>query len=227
MILHIPHVLSGDLLRQVQQQLADARWQDGKETAGPQAARVKNNQQLAFASDTARRLRPVVMQALDRQPLLFSATLPKRVFPPGFNRYGGDSNTYGSHVDNAVRHVPESGQRVRTDLSCTLFLSDPADYDGGELVIEDGPQPHSLKLAAGDLVCYPGSHVHRVNPVTRGARLASFFWIESLVRSREQRRLLFEMDQALLRLREKHGESAEAVALTGVYHNLLRQWADT
>lgn len=227
MILHIPHVLSGDLLRQVQRQLADARWQDGRETAGPQAAQVKNNQQLAFASDTARRLRAVVMQALDHQPLLFSATLPKRVYPPTFNRYGGATNAYGNHVDSAVRHVPDTGQRVRTDLSCTLFLSEPADYEGGELVIEDGAQAHSVKLAAGDLVCYPGSHVHRVTPVTSGVRFASFFWIESLVRGGEQRRLLFEMDQALLRLREKHGESAEAVALTGVYHNLLRQWADT
>ena len=227
MLLHVPQVLSGDALRLAQQQLAQADWQDGRDTAGPQAAQVKNNQQLAHGSDTARQLRALVVQALDHQPLLFSATLPKRVYPPGFNRYGGATNAYGSHVDSAVRHLPDTGQRVRTDLSCTLFLSEPADYDGGELVIEDGPQAHSVKLAAGDLVCYPGSHVHRVNPVTRGTRYASFFWIESLVRQDTQRRLLFDMDLALQRLRQQHGETPDTVALTGVYHNLLRQWADT
>ena len=163
---------------------------------------------------------------------IFSATLPKRVFPPMFNRYGGRTNTYGAHVDNAVRYVPARGglppERVRTDISCTLFLADPADYDGGELVIDDTYGEQRVKLAAGDMVVYPGTSVHRVEPVTRGHRVASFFWVESMVRSDEQRRLLHDMDRHLMHLRGTVGETdVGVVGLTGTYHNLLRLWADT
>lgn len=231
MLLHLPQVLDADTLAQARTLLADAAWVDGRSTAGPQAASVKHNQQLAVNSPVAAQLQAqlqaLVLAGLDRHALFFSAALPKRVLPPMFNRYAGDSNHYGNHVDQAIRHVPGTALRVRTDLSCTLFLADPASYDGGELVITDTFGSPRIKLAAGDAVLYPGTSVHRVEPVTRGERLASFFWIESLVRSDEQRRLLFDMDQALMRLRTRDGESAEAVALTGTYHNLLRLWADT
>jgi PKHD-type hydroxylase len=180
----------------------------------------------------AQALQGLILSALDRHPLFFSATLPKRVFPPMFNRYGGRTNTYGAHVDNAVRYVPARGglppERVRTDISCTLFLADPADYDGGELVIDDTYGEQRVKLAAGDMVVYPGTSVHRVEPVTRGHRVASFFWVESMVRSDEQRRLLHDMDRHLMHLRSTVGETdAGVVGLTGSYHNLLRLWADT
>jgi len=230
MLLHIPQVLSPDELARAQALLADAPWTDGRATAGPQAAQVKNNQQLPTGCDAARALQTLLLGALERHALFFSAALPKRVLPPMFNRYGGDANFYGDHVDQAIRHIPtgpQAGQRVRTDLSCTVFLADPASYDGGELVITDTFGSPRIKLPAGDAVLYPGTSVHRVEPVTRGTRVASFFWIESLVRSDEQRRLLFDMDMALMRLRQRHGEDADAVALTGTYHNLLRLWADT
>jgi PKHD-type hydroxylase len=227
MLLHIPEVLSGAPLARARALLAAARWSDGRATAGAQAAKVKNNEQLAAGSAELAELQSIVLGALERHALFFSAALPKRVLPPQFNRYGGNANTYGAHVDQAIRYHPDGQQRVRTDLSCTLFLADPADYDGGELVIQDTFGTPRIKLPAGDLVLYPGTSVHRVEPVTRGFRLASFFWIESLVRSDEQRRLLHDMDMALVKLRARHGDSDEAVALTGTYHNLLRQWADT
>ncbi len=237
MHLHIPQVLTADELAQARTLLADAPWAAGRLTAGPQAASVKHNQQLPVGCAAALALQALVLGALDRHPLFFSAALPKRLLPPMFNRYGGEANPgghYGDHVDQAIRHVPtgaHAGQRVRTDLSCTLFLAEPADYDGGELVITDtnlgGLGSPRIKLPAGDAVLYPGSTVHRVEPVTRGQRLASFFWIESLVRSGEHRRLLFDLDSALMKLRSRDGESAEAVSLTGTYHNLLRLWADT
>ena len=227
MLLHIPEVLTGHALARARSLLAAARWSDGRATAGVQAARVKNNEQLAAGTPELAELQALVLGALERHALFFSAALPKRVLPPLFNRYGGAHNTYGAHVDQAIRYHPDGQQRVRTDLSCTLFLADPTDYDGGELVIQDTFGSPRIKLPAGDLVLYPGTSVHRVEPVTRGHRLASFFWIESLVRSDEQRRLLHDMDMALMRLRARHGDSDEAVALTGTYHNLLRQWADT
>jgi len=158
--------------------------------------------------------------------MFFSAALPKRIYPPMFNRYGGLHNTYGNHVDNAIRYSVQAGQRVRADVSCTLFLANPKDYEGGDLVIEDTFGEQRVKLPAGDLVLYPGTSVHRVEPVTRGHRLASFFWVESMVRSDEQRRLLFDLDMNLMRLREQHGENGPAIGLTGSYHNLLRMWAD-
>lgn len=230
MLLQISHVLDAAELARARELLAQAPWVDGRSTAGAQAAQVKNNEQLQSGSTQQRELQALVLQALDGHPQFFSATLPKRVLPPLFNRYAGTSNAYGRHVDQAVRYLPNAGagaQRVRTDISCTLFLSDPADYDGGELVIDTSFGEQRVKLAAGDLVVYPGTSVHRVEPVTRGARLAGFFWIESMVRGEEQRRLLYDMDQSLMALRADLGETAELVQLTGSYHNLLRMWADT
>lgn len=227
MLLKIPQILDAAGVARARALLAAAPWADGRSTAGRQAAQVKNNEQLQPGSDQHRELQAHVLQALERHPLFFSATLPKRVFPPLFNRYAGATNTYGAHVDQAVRYLPGGLQRVRTDISCTLFLSDPADYDGGDLVIDTTFGEQRVKLAAGDLVVYPGTSVHRVEPVTRGERLASFFWIESMVRGDEQRRLLYEMDMSLMKLRGELGETPELVQLTGTYHNLLRMWADT
>ncbi|MFN3861980.1 MAG: Fe2+-dependent dioxygenase [Roseateles sp.] len=227
MLLKIEALLDEAGLARARELLAAAPWQDGRATAGPQAAQVKNNEQLQPGSPQHRELQALVLQALDRHPLFFSATLPKRVLPPLFNRYAGATNTYGNHVDQAIRYLPGGVQRVRTDISCTLFLSEPTDYDGGELVVQDTYGEQRVKLAAGDLVVYPGTSVHRVEPVTRGARLASFFWVESMVRSDEQRRLLHDMDMSLMTLRGEVGETPELVQLTGTYHNLLRMWADT
>jgi len=225
MLLKIPQVLDTAALQRARELLAAASWQDGRATAGAQAAGVKRNEQLPSNSEQSQALQTLVLQALEKHPLFFSAALPKRVLPPLFNRYAGASNHYGRHVDQAIRYLPGGLQRVRTDISCTLFLSDPDDYDGGELVIDDAGQ--RVKLPAGDMVLYAGTSVHAVEPVTRGQRLACFFWVESMVRSAEQRRLLFDLDMALMRLRDRHGESDETVALTGTYHNLLRLWADT
>jgi len=227
MLLKIAQVLPPEALREARRLLAQAPWQDGRATAGTQAREVKNNEQLTPGSEPLHALQALVLQALERHALFFSAALPKRVLPPLFNRYGGLRNTYGSHVDQAVRYVPGSSQRVRTDISCTLFLSEPDEYEGGELVVQDTFGDQRVKLAAGDLVLYPGTSVHRVEAVTAGERLASFFWIESMVRADDQRRLLYEMDISLMRLRELHGESDATVQLTGTYHNLLRMWADT
>ncbi|KQY85402.1 Fe2+-dependent dioxygenase [Pelomonas sp. Root1444] len=227
MLLKIPQILDTAGVARARQLLAAAPWADGRTTAGRQAAQVKNNEQLQPGSEQHRELQALVLQALEKHPQFFSATLPKRVLPPLFNRYAGSANAYGSHVDQAVRYLPGGVQRVRTDISCTLFFSDPADYDGGDLVIEHSYGEQRVKLAAGDLVVYPGTSVHRVEPVTRGERLASFFWIESMVRADEQRRLLYEMDMSLMKLRSELGETAELVQLTGTYHNLLRMWADT
>lgn len=230
MLQHIQQVLTPDEVRTARGILARAPWGDGKVTAGVQSAIAKNNEQLPQDCAEARELQQIVLRGLNRHAVFFSAALPKKVFPPLFNRYGGAANAFGDHVDNAIRYVPgsPSGERVRTDISCTLFFADPDEYDGGELVIEDTYGRQSVKLPAGDMVLYPGTSVHRVEPVTRGHRIASFFWIESMVRSDEQRRLLFDMDQHLMSLRTRHGETDPAViGLTGTYHNLLRAWADT
>jgi PKHD-type hydroxylase len=229
MLLHIRDVLTPTELREARAILASAPWGDGRVTAGVQSAQAKNNQQLPQDAPETRALQQIVLTGLNRHATFFSAALPKRVFPPLFNRYGGAANTFGNHVDNAVRFIPGTqGERVRTDVSCTLFLAEPHEYDGGELVVEDTYGAQRVKLAAGDMVLYPGTSVHRVEPVTRGFRLASFFWIESMVRSDEQRRLLFEMDAHLMRLRAQVGETDPAViGLTGTYHNLLRMWADS
>lgn len=228
MLLHVRGVLEANELREARAILARASWGDGRVTAGVQSAQAKNNEQLPQDSADSRALQRIVLGGLNRHAVFFSAALPRRVFPPLFNRYGGDANAFGRHVDNAVRFLPGGqGERVRTDLSCTLFLAEPDEYDGGELVVEDTFGAPRIKLPAGDMVLYPGTSVHRVEPVTRGQRIASFFWVESMVRSAEQRRLLFEMDTHLMRLRTNVGETDPAViGLTGSYHNLLRMWAD-
>lgn len=225
-MIEIPEVLSPAELKRVRELLSDAPWADGRITAGTQSAQVKNNWQLPEQTEQSHAARAIVLEALNRNPLFLSAALPKKIYPPLFNRYAGEQNTFGNHIDNAIRQCQVSGERVRTDLSATIFLADPDSYEGGELVIEDTYGEHAVKLAAGDMVLYPGSSLHRVAPVTRGARLASFFWLESMVRETERRRLLFEMDMAILQLRNTQGDSAPTVNLTGCYHNLLRMWAD-
>jgi PKHD-type hydroxylase len=228
MLLHVRQVLTAEELASARAMLAAAPWGDGRATAGVQSAQMKNNEQLPQDGDEARALQQLVMTALNRHDQFFTAALPRRVFPPLFNRYGGAANAFGNHVDNAVRFVPGGrGERVRTDISCTLFLSDPDEYDGGELQVEDPYGAQAVKLPAGDMLLYPGTSVHRVEPVTRGFRVASFFWVESMVRSDEQRRLLYDMDMHLMHLRATVGETDPAViGLTGTYHNLLRLWAD-
>lgn len=226
MLLTLPHLLTPDDVRTARRLLTNAPWTDGRASAGEQAARVKNNEQLPHDCDAAGHIRAMVLRGLDNSPTFFSAALPKRVFTPRVNRYGGDSNFYGQHIDNAVRSLP-NGQRVRTDISCTVFLNNPDDYEGGELTISDTYGEQTVKLPAGHAVLYPGTSLHQVKPVTSGQRVACFFWVESMVRSDEQRRLLFELDMNLLALRQQRGESDETTALTGVYHNLLRMWADT
>ena len=227
MLLQVHDVLTPDELDRAQRMLAEAPWADGRATAGVQSAQAKNNEQLPQDSPASRSLQQLVLAALNRHQLFFSAALPKRVFPPLFNRYAGATNAFGNHVDNAVRFVPGGqAEKVRTDISCTLFLAEPESYDGGELVVEHTFGTHRAKLAAGDMLLYPGTSVHRVEPVTRGARIASFFWIESMVRGSEERRLLYDMDRHLMQLRASLGESDPAVVgLTGTYHNLLRLWA--
>lgn len=225
MLLHVPGVLDADTLSRCRGLLAGAPWADGRHTAGSQSAQVKNNRQLPEDCEAARAARQLVLEGLRGSALFFAAALPKTIYPPLFNRYEGESNAFGSHVDNAVRNAPGSGERVRTDVSCTLFLADPDSYDGGELVIEGTYGEQRVKLPAGDMILYPATSVHRVEPVTRGARVASFFWVESMVRGDERRRLLFDLDMAILSLRERQGDTPEAVRLTGCYHNLLRMWA--
>lgn len=228
MLIHLKNVLTPDELRDARALLGDdAPWVDGRTSAGGQAVAQKANRQLAQESAQAAKLQALVLAAVRRDPVFFSAALPRRIFNPLFNRYDPEAPRYGPHVDGAVLHSRATQEWVRTDISCTLFLADPAEYDGGELAVQDTFGSRRVKLPAGDAVLYPGTSVHEVTPVTRGARLASFFWIESMVRSDERRRLLFELDMNLLRLRERHGETAEATALTGIYHNLLRQWAST
>ncbi len=226
MLLTLPALLDPADLRQAHELLARAPWADGRDSAGRQAREVKNNQQLPHDCEAATAIRGMVLRALDKSPPFFSATLPLRVFTPRINRYGGEQNNYGPHIDNAVRLLPD-GQRVRTDISCTVFLNPPDAYDGGELTVQHSYGEQRIKLPAGHAVLYPGNSLHLVQPVTRGHRLACFFWIESMVRSDEQRRLLYELDMNLLALRQQHGESAETTALTGTYHNLLRMWANT
>lgn len=227
MLLTLSQVLSAEELRRIRTLIDQAPWDAGRDSAGRQALAVKNNEQMPHTCEQAREIRQIVLGALDRHPLFFSATLPKRVFPPRVNRYGGRTNAFGNHVDNAIRFAPDSGLRVRTDISCTLFFAEPDEYDGGELVMQDTAGARHIKLAAGDAVIYPGTTLHQVLPVTRGYRLACFFWIESMVRDIEQRRLLFDLDQTIINLRNQQGETGAAIALTGTYHNLLRMWADT
>ncbi len=228
MLLHVRQVLKTAELHEARKILSKASWTDGRVTSGEQSAKVKNNQQLPEAAEETQLLQQLVLRGLEQSPLFFSGALPKQISPPMFNRYSGETSYFGDHVDSAVRYFNRGAGRVRTDISCTLFLSDPADYDGGELVIEDTLGSQRVKLDAGDLIVYPGTTVHRVEPVTRGERIASFFWVQSMIRSDEQRRLLFDMDKHLRQLRSTHGETdSAAIGLTSTYHNLLRMWADT
>ena len=225
MLLHIPRVLTESQIARGRPLLEQAKWVDGRATAGHLSARAKHNLQVAEGTPEARELGEVVVTALERTPLFMSAALPLRVFPPLFNRYE-PGMTFGAHVDNAIRQVAGSPLRVRADLSATLFLSAPEEYDGGDLVVDDTYGAHSVKLPAGDLILYPATSLHRVQPVTRGVRLASIFWVQSMVRDDGERSLLFDLDSAIQGLSREAPDHPIAVQLTGVYHNLLRRWAD-
>ncbi|MGN2246379.1 Fe2+-dependent dioxygenase [Frateuria sp. GZRR35] len=225
MLLHIPNVLDRAQVTRMRAALDGATWMDGRETVGPQGAKVKRNQQLPETSPLRRELGREVLDALARHPLFHAAVLPQRVLPPRFNRYEGGGH-YGSHVDGAVMALPDGGQ-LRSDVSCTLFLSEPGDYDGGELIINDLYGEHEVKLPAGDAIVYPSSSLHRVEPVTRGARMAAFLWAQSLVRDDGQRQLLLELDNSIQRLTQSSADADALLQLTGVYHNLLRLWSET
>ncbi len=230
MLIRVPGVLNAEQARDVRMQLdaAGDAWVDGRATAGHQGAQVKHNLQIAEDALVARELGGIVLAALERNPLFLSAALPACIYPPMFNRYEGAAGMqFGRHVDGAVRLLPGTGVKIRTDISATLFISAPDEYDGGELQIEDTYGAHSAKLPAGDLLLYPATSAHRVTPVTRGARIASFFWIQSLVRDDAQRALLFDLDMAIVRLTQDTPGHESLVALTGSYHNLLRMWAQT
>jgi PKHD-type hydroxylase len=227
MLVQIPKLLSAEQVQAITTRLdaADTPWIDGRATAGHQGARVKDNRQIDESSPLARALGDVILATLERHPLFISAALPHRVYPPMFNSYEGGMQ-FGNHVDGAVRLMPGSGEKIRTDISATLFLAAPDSYDGGELLIEDTYGTHAVKLAAGDLVLYPASSLHRVAPVTRGRRLASFFWVQSMVRDDAQRAILFDLDRSIQRLNANVADDPALVDLTGVYHNLLRQWSE-
>lgn len=230
MLVQIPKALNAEQLRATRDKLAGAgnAWVDGRATAGHQGAQVKHNLQIAEDTPVAQELGAIILAALERNPLFISAALPNQIYPPMFNRYDGASRMhFGSHVDGAVRLRPGTGIKLRTDISATLFISPPEEYDGGELLIEDAYGMQSVKLPAGDMVLYPGTSLHQVTPVTRGARVASFFWIESMVRDDAQRALLFDLDMAIVRLTQDAPGHASLISLTGCYHNLLRMWADT
>ncbi|RYJ01685.1 MAG: Fe2+-dependent dioxygenase [Acetobacteraceae bacterium] len=226
MLLQLPEVLGADQLMQARALLARAPWVDGRVTAGHQSAQVKDNLQIPEGCAEHKALGEIVLAALERLPLFISAVLPLKVFSPLFNRYD-PGMTFGAHVDNAIRILPGHGGRIRTDVSCTLFLSDPGSYDGGELIVEDTYGEQRVKLPAGDAVIYPSTSLHRVAPVTRGSRLASFFWVQSMVRDDGQRSLLFDLDMAINRARgDLPAGHSSPTELTAVYHNLLRRWAD-
>src|SRR5687768_18123784 len=224
MLVQIPDVLSAQQVAHARRQLDAAEWADGRVTAGHQSVQVKDNQQLPENHPVARELGDMIGESLSRNPLFLSAALPLRVFPPLFNRYQG-GQSFGNHVDNAIRQAA-GGARLRTDLSATLFLAEPSAYDGGELLVEDTYGVHSVKLPAGHMILYPSTSLHNVRPVTRGARVASFFWLQSMIRDDGQRTLLFDLDTAIQRLAADHPDHPSAVQLTGVYHNLLRRWAE-
>jgi PKHD-type hydroxylase len=234
MLLHIPGVLDRAQVARFRAALDGAQWVDGRQTVGAQGAQVKRNLQLAEDAPLRRELGTEVLAALARNPLFFAATLPLRTLPPRFNRYEGGGE-YGFHVDGAVMALPPGGhgaasaqsEYMRSDVSCTLFLSEPDEYDGGGLIVDDTYGEHEVKLPAGDLIVYPSSSLHRVEPVTRGVRLASFFWVQSMVRDLEQRQLLFKLDTSIQSLTASGADREALLQLTGVYHNLLRRWAET
>jgi PKHD-type hydroxylase len=224
-LLAIPNVLTPAQVAEARSLLDAAEWVDGKATAGHQGARVKDNMQLPVESPAARQVGAMILKALGTNPLFMSAALPLHILPPMFNRYSG-GQTFGNHVDGSIRTVPGTNHRLRTDLSCTLFFAGPEEYDGGELIIEDTYGSKSVRLPAGHMILYPSTSLHQVTPVTRGTRLCSFFWLQSMIRDDGQRRLLFEMDVAIQRLGAEKATHPSVVSLTGVYHNLLRQWAE-
>jgi len=226
MLLKIPTILSKNQVQQCRERLYATAWIDGDITAGYQSSKTKNNLQLPEESEACRQLGDTILEALAIHDLFISAALPLKIFPPLFNCYQS-GQAFGAHIDNAIRRVPRTPVKVRTDISMTLFLTDPDKYDGGELIIEDTYGSHKVKLAAGDMVLYPSTSLHHVTPVTRGHRLASFFWLQSLVASGEKRRLLFDMDRTIQSLRTHIGDSSEIIQLTGLYHNLLRHWSQT
>lgn len=230
MLLHIPGILNAEEVARFRRELDAAEWTDGRETVGVQGAQVKRNQQLPDASPLKQQLGQAVLNALARSPLYFAAALPLRSVPPRFNRYEGGGH-YGFHVDGAVMSVAggegQPALSVRSDLSCTLFLSEPEEYEGGELIVSDTYGEHEVKLPAGDLILYPSSSLHRVAPVTSGARVASFFWVQSLVRDGQQRQMLFELDAAIQALTQAQADRDALLRLTNVYHNLLRSWSET
>jgi PKHD-type hydroxylase len=224
MLLHVEGVLTAEQVATFREKLSAAAWTDGRVTAGEQSARAKNNLQVPEDSPVARELGEVILGALGRNPRFVSGALPLRVFPPLFNRYD-EGMAFGTHVDNTIRFA--GPVRFRTDVSCTLFLTDPADYDGGELIVEDAYGEHAIKLPAGDMIVYPASSLHRVSPITRGSRWASFFWAQSMIRTDEQRALLFDLDNTIQALSLKVGQGdPEVVSLAGTYNNLLRMWAE-
>jgi PKHD-type hydroxylase len=225
MVLEIPELLTGEQVAHARRLLDDAEWIDGRVTAGLQSAQVKDNEQLPETHPIARELGDLILEALQRSPLFVSAALPLRVFPPLFNRYRG-GQAFGNHVDNAIRQITGTPLRIRTDLSATVFLAGPDEYEGGELIVEDTYGLHSVKLPAGHMVLYPSTSLHHVRPVTSGARVASFFWIQSMLRDDGERTLLFDLDTAIQRLIAESPDSEVAVQLTAVYHNLVRRWAD-
>ena len=225
MLVEVPDVLTAEQVAHARRLLDSADWVDGRVTAGLQSAKVKANEQLPESHPVARELGDLIISALQGNGLFVSAALPLRVFPPLFNRYQG-GHSFGNHVDNAIRQLPGTALRIRTDLSATLFLASPEEYDGGELVVEDTYGVHSVKLAPGSLILYPSTSLHHVRPVTRGARVASFFWIQSMVRDDATRSLLFDLDVAIQRLGADVPDHPSVVQLTSVYHNLLRRWAE-
>jgi PKHD-type hydroxylase len=225
MLLAIPNVITSTQVADARRALESAEWIDGRATAGHQGARVKDNEQLPVDHPVAQQLGALILQSLHTNPLFLSAALPLHILPPMFNRYSG-GQTFGTHVDGSIRIVPGSGHRLRTDLSATLFFAHPEEYDGGELVIEDTYGAKSVKLPAGHMILYPSTSLHHVTPVTRGTRLCSFFWIQSMIREDSRRSLLFDMDVAIQRLGADQAGHPSVVSLTGVYHNLLRQWAE-
>lgn len=226
MLLKIPGVFTPEQVQLAREQLLAADWTDGGATAGYQSTKAKHNLQLPEGSAEAERLGGLILSALAHSSLFMSAALPGKIYPPLFNCYQNGGH-FGTHVDNAIRAVAGTPVKIRTDLSVTLFLSEPEEYDGGELIIEDTYGTHSIKLSAGDMVLYPSTSLHRVMPVTRGRRLASFFWLQSMVRSDERRSLLFDLDRSIQSLAQQLDDSPEVVRLTGIYHNLIRQWAET
>jgi len=225
MLVHIPKVLTPEQVAQMRAALDKAEWVDGRNTAGYLSQRVKDNEQVPDNHPIARQLGDQILKILEQHPLFTSAALPLKVVPPLFNRYSG-KQTYGRHVDGAIRPISGTPHRVRTDLSATLFLTAPEDYDGGELVVEDTFGPRSIKFAAGDMVLYPGTSVHHVEPVTRGTRVASFFWIQSMVREDAKRTMLFDLDNSIQHLGRDVPQHPAVVQLASLYHNLLRLWAD-